>query len=91
MSGLNQLHDLNAAIYGNGAPIVVQSAAPAATTTTVINDAAADYYSRTIGQFDKMIELLTIANVTNQKILNINTEGFEDTVSAVNSASGTVY
>ncbi len=91
LSGLNQLHDLNAAIYGNGAPIVVQSAAPAATTTTVINDAAADYYSRTIGQFDKMIELLTIANVTNQKILNINTEGFEDTVSAVNSASGTVY
>jgi len=91
LSGLNQLHDLNAAIYGNGAPIVVQSAAPVASTSTVVNDAAADYYSRTIGQFDKMIELLTIANITNQKILNINTEGFGDIVSAVNSASGTVY
>ena len=48
-------------------------------------------YLKQIGQFDKMIELLTIANANAQKLISIETDGFAGMTSAINSASGTIY
>jgi hypothetical protein len=89
LTGLNQIRALNDAIYGNGNPIVVNpTTSPAAGT---INDAASQYYARTTGQFDKMIELLTQVNTSNQRLIDINTNGFRDTTNAISSTSGRIY
>lgn len=91
LTGINQLHDLNAAIFGSGAPIVVPAATSTPTVSAAIDSATTDYYAKTIGQFDKMIELLTIANANAQKLISIETDGFAGMTSAINSASGTIY
>lgn len=91
LTGINQLHDLNAAIFGSGSPIVVPAASPTPSVAAAIDSATTDYYAKTIGQFDKMIELLTIANANTQKLISVETDGFSSVSSAINNASGTVY
>jgi hypothetical protein len=91
LTGLSLLNDLNSAIYGNGTGSLSIASTPITTTSTVIDDATAIYYAKTTQQFEKMIELLTIANKHAENLVNVNEDGHDDVVNAINSSSGTIY
>jgi len=85
---LSSISDL---VSSSTAPVTAGVSSVSSTTVTSIDDAAMAYYAKSGQQFDRMIELLELANNTHQKLIKTTEDGHYKTASAINSSSGILF